>query len=210
MDELKELLQTMYSFFDNVGEQSNISERLEESGLKASAFFTVDILHFLAYLAASDGVISWNETKYICDLLDLNMTPETLNELIIENDLYSEEFEEAIPTTLDMMVKVDNAIYNASSHAEFEAGQAVLTTYMILGKGLVESNGVTVETMDSGMRANLESYLGMMQNYIEENTDKHHTDIICDYDKKRKTDGIPAPKKNTNGNGSVKAPKKKL
>lgn len=215
MEDIREVLETMYNILDDIGEKSNLNEKLADAGVKASAILKVDIVHFLAYLAASDGVISWNEARYIGNLIGASMTPDKLNELIVENDLYSEEFEETVPMTLQMMVKVDNAVYESSAHVDIEAGEAVLTTYLLVGRGLVESNGVTVDTMDPDMKSDFENYLGMMKHYIDENTEKHHTDIICDYGKKKKTDGVKAPRKNDEpvefvaNKGSVKAPRKR-
>jgi len=217
MEEIKELLETMYSVFDDLGEKTNLNEKLEDAGVKASAILKVDIVHFLAYLAAADGVISWGEARYIGELLGVNMTPDKLNEIIVDNNIYSEEFEEEPPMTLQMMVKVDNALYENSAHIEIEAGQAVLQTYLAVGKGLVESNGTSVDRMDPDLKSDFETYLGMMQHYIDENTEKHHTDIICDYGKKKKSDGVKAPKKNAKDDAvdfpvnrrAVKAPRKR-
>ena len=217
MEEIKELLETMYSVLDDLGEKTNLNEKLEDAGVKASAILKVDIVHFLAYLAAADGAISWGESRYIGNLVGTNMTPEKLNDIIVGNNLYSEEFEEEPPMTLQMMVTVDNALYESSAHTDLEAGQAVLMTFLAAGKGLVESNGTSIHNMDPDLKNDFENYLGMMQEYIDENTKKHHTDIICDYGKRKKADGVRAPKKNSESNmasfsmnrGSVKAPKKR-
>ena len=85
--------------------------------------------------------------------------------------------------------------------------------YLILAKGLIDSNDHATEDMDENEEKDLKLYLGMLQNYIDENTERHRTDIITGYEKKqnsRKSGGVTATKKNQKSSGSVKAPRKKM
>lgn len=130
-------------------------------------------------------------------------------------DIYSTEFEQRTPMMMQIFVAFDNAIYNSPAAAEFEEelGDGLMKLYLILAKGLIESNDRTTDDMDENEEKDLKLYLSMLQNYIDENTERHHTDIITGYEKKqnsRESGGVIAPKKNQKSSGSVKAPRKKM
>ena len=138
-----------------------------------------------------------------------------LNNLIIEKDIYSTEFEQRTPMMMQIFVAFDNAIYNSPAAAEFEEelGDGLMKLYLILAKGLIESNDRTTDDMDENEEKDLKLYLSMLQNYIDENTERHHTDIITGYEKKqnsKESGGVTAPKKDQKSSGSVKAPRKKM
>lgn len=212
----KESLEKMYQLCELVANTGGVKEKLDlgdEIGF--DAILKLDMLCFLAYLAASDGVISWKESRYIGELFDLHMTPDKLNNLIIEKDIYSTEFEQRTPMMMQIFVAFDNAIYNSPAAAEFEEelGDGLMKLYLILAKGLIESNDRTTDDMDENEEKDLKLYLSMLQNYIDENTERHHTDIITGYEKKqnsKESGGVTAPKKDQKSSGSVKAPRKKM
>ena len=212
----KETLRKMYHLCELVANTGGIKEKLNlGEEIEFDAILKMDLICFLAYLAASDGVISWKESRYIGELFGLHMTPDKLNNLILEKNIYSIEFEQRAPMMLQIFVAFDNAIYNSPVAGDFqeELGDGLLKLYLLLAKGLVESNDRTTDTMDENEEKDLKLYMGMLQKYIDENTEKHHIDIIIDYEKKQnsKEDGsISAPKKNQKVGGAVKAPKKKM
>lgn len=214
--EEKDALLKMYQVCDLVANTSGVKEKLGlDDEIKLEDALKMDLIRYLAYMAASDGVISWNESRYIGNLFDIYMTPDKLNNFIIENDIYSTEFEQKTPMMLQLFVAFDNAVYNSPIAADFseELSDGLLKLYILLGKGLIESNDRSVDNMDNGEEENLKIYLNMIQNYIDENTEKHHTDIITGYEKKQDsnhTGGVIAPKKDSKANGSVKAPRKKM
>lgn len=205
----KELLDAACELCDRLGEMANLNENIGlDKEIKMSSILKMDLFSFLAYLAASDNVISWKESRYIGDLLGLSMSPETLNNLIIERNIYSTEFEEKPPLTLQLFVAMDNAIYDSNaSSIDDELGRYLLKLYMAVGIGLVESNGESVEDEHFAEKEDFEIYMNMLRRYAEENTKRHHTDIIFNHSKT----GKQKEKKDTEiNNGAVKAPKKKL
>ncbi len=217
---VKSSLEKVYELCNLVEATGGIKEKLDIEG---EEFFVkalkTHLLYFLAYLSASDGVLSWKECRYISDLLDINITPNRLNEIIIEKDLYSTRFENDVPLLLQIFVAFDNAIYEIPQ-ADFideELGSVLFNIFGILAAGLIEANGRTMDDMDENEEADLQTYLGMMQKYIDDNTERHHTDLITGYTKNTDYElndeddvsGVKAPKKNQKNNGAVKAPSKK-
>lgn len=212
----KEVLEKMYKVCDIVANTGGAKEKLDfGDDIEFATILKIDLISFLAYLAASDGVISWKESRYIGELFDLHLTPKKLNDFIVEKDIYSTEFEQRPPIMMQIFVAFDNAIYNSPVARMFdeELGDGLLNLYVILARGLIESNDRTTDAMDENEEKDVQIYLGMLQNYIDENTEKHHTDIILEYSKSTKKciDGsVRAPQKNQGNTGSVKAPRKKL
>ena len=214
---LKTAVQQMYQICDQMEEKTNFRENM---GLHEDATVTnilkMNLICFMAYLAASDGVVSWKECRFIGEIMDVRMTPAKLNEIIQDNNIYSTEFEEDPPMILRIFVAMDNTLYENGIDNSTELGDALFELYRFVTVGLIEANGRSSETMEEGEREDAQTYLGMMRNYIDDNTEKHHTDIILDYGKnhkrKKKDDdsGVKAPEKNQKAAGSVKAPKKKM
>lgn len=211
----KETLEKMYQVCNMMADSTGIREKLDlDDEIQFSDILKMDMLCYMAYLAAADGVISWKESRYIGELFDVNMTPEKLNKFIMDKNIYSTEFENNPPLMLQIMVAFDNAIYNSPVASDFEEelGDGLMKLYILMTKGLVEANDRTTDEMDPNEENDAQTYLGMIQNYIDENTEKHHTDIIIDYSKKTATNGrtgVKAPEKNMCGAKPVKAPRKR-
>lgn len=211
----KETLEKMYEVCNMVADNTGIREKLDlDDSIQFSDILKMDMLCYLAYLAAADGVISWKESRYIGELFDVNMTPDKLNSFILEKNIYSTEFENNPPLMLQIMVAFDNAIYNSPVASDFEEelGDGLMKLYVLMTKGLVEANDRTTDQMDPSEENDVQTYLGMIQNYIEENTERHHTDIIIDYSKKadsKSAGGVKAPEKNMGEVKPVRAPRKR-
>lgn len=213
---LKSAMEQMYQLCDQMEEKTNFRENMGlHNEATISNVLKMNVICYLAYLAASDGVVSWKESRFIGEIMDVHMTPAKLNEIIQDNNIYSTEFEEQVPMILQIFVAMDNALYENGIDNSTELGDAIFELYRFLTVGLVESNGRTAETMDESEREDAQTYMGMMRAYIDDHTEKHHTDIILDYGKnhrhkkKGEDGGVQAPKKSQKAVGSVKAPKKK-
>lgn len=199
----KEVLNNMSKLCDAIADKVELD--LGDGSM--SHALTINAFNFLAYLAASDGMLSWNECRYISDLFDMNITPNKLDEFIREKDIYSVDFEQDIPLCLKFLVSVDNATYEADIDMECELGETFLETFVILGMGLVKSNGRDSDTMETAEKEDFETYLGMMKRYIDENTEKHHVDLIVNYIKSGSKQDVDD--EDVYFTGAVKAPRKK-
>ncbi len=212
--EQREALDNTYDLLDFLEEQFHLRELLgltDESSLRN--ILKIELALFLGYLAASDGVISWQECHYINELLDSTFSPTSLNEMIIEKDVYSTRFEKEAPPTLRVAVTIDNVIYGNErlSVIKKELGPVIVELYRIIATGLIKANGRDLDDMDEEEERNLNVYLGMMRAYIDDNSDRRHIDVLTGYKKRRDDDDDASTIHNgrTRNNGSVRAPKKK-
>ncbi len=213
---LKSLMKGMYDICDQINEKTNFSERFDlEEQVTVSKILMINTLHYLAYLSASDGVISWKECRFIGDILDLHITSSSLNNVIHNSNIYSTEFEETVPVCLQIFVSMDNAMYQSGLGDDSSVSEALFELYRVLVVGIEEANGRTAETMDPTVEKDARAYLTMMRKYMDDNLEKDHTDILFDMDKHGekgwKTVDLgtfTVSGKEVKKSGSVKAPKK--
>lgn len=96
----------------------------EKNGLEKDTGRCIDydLLNFLLYLSASDGNVSWDEVEFISEFVDLNITPQAAINYIKENDICTEEFEQKIPVSLNILLQIDNALNEQTDddkHSQF-------------------------------------------------------------------------------------------
>lgn len=211
--QIKETLKVAKGIFDCVEQVTDFQKSLNlDANIHMYDILKLELLRFLAYVAVSDGVISWKECRFMAELLDANATPKSIDELIRENDIYSTEFEEKVPLSFHTAVVTDNLLYENGEGEDLELGHLLYVLYGQAAVGLVEANGRTVDTMEPAEKENIHIYLGMLKSYIEDNTKKHHTDLIANYTKKQKLDfdiRFEVPEKKLERKRSVKAPGKR-
>ena len=94
---------------------------------------------FMMYLSASDGTIKWDEAHLISDMCNLDLTPNNIGDFIRKNNIYSTEFEQKLPVTFELMVKVDNALYDAG-RSDLSVSDSLLDTYKALGQAIIQSD----------------------------------------------------------------------
>lgn len=212
MEELKGTYEHMKELCRFVFQAGHVQEKLNLDDDKSlEKLFEVEMISFLAYIAASDGVISWKESRFISELLGQSVTPNKLNQFIIDKDIYSEEFEQTVPACMQIFVAFDNAVYESNGSMDTESSEMLYTIYLLLSKAMIEYDGKVMDSLNESDLEDLVNYLTMLRAYMEENLVSHHTDVITGYTKTPKSvdieEGIKAPKKNAAR--EVKAPKKR-
>ena len=214
---IRQTVELMQNVCDQIAEKGNAYRQLDlKEGTTFGEILKIELLSYLAYLSASDGVISWNDCRFINEVLDIFVKPDQLNKLIEEKNIYSTEFEQKTPIMLQLLVYVDNEIYQKQMMENVtddgELGEMLFQLYSALTVGLVDSNGRGKGTLDPNEERDAKIYLGMMKKYIEMNTARHHVDVVTNYTKtsaKRESkSGVKAPEKDMRDHKSVKAPKK--
>lgn len=157
VERLKELVDNMCIASAKVGEMGG----LEPEKVKTVA--RMELGMFMMYLSASDGEISWDEAKLISQICDLNLTPTTMGDFIRENNIYSTEFEQKVPITLQLMVTADNKLLEAGN--ETSGSDALISTYETVGKCLINVDG----TVDDNEAVDYRIYTQMLAEYRDKN-----------------------------------------
>lgn len=160
----------------------------------------VELAEFLMYLSASDGKIEWNEANNIAEYLEMPATPEVVNGVIREQNIYSTEFEQKIPLTFQVVVKCDNLLWDNGKRSECSADLA-LKLYKAVGEELLATDG----NVDANERQDFNIYINMLENYINQNDKfKQNGAIYTGLTKNQGGLGVDAPIKS-----GVSAPRKR-
>lgn len=86
-----------------------LSDTLDEGPLGLAAnykyhfeklIFKWNCLVILMYLSAADGKIAWQESAFIRDYMEYNLTTDEIHQFIVEEQIYSTEFEEKVPLSM--------------------------------------------------------------------------------------------------------------
>lgn len=201
--DLLETLELEETLVNYIGERVNIKKIIGEE-YSLGDLLKVELVKFLMYLSAGDGKISRSEASFINECFYASYTPHRINEVIAENNLYSTEFEEEIPTILRIAVAIDNTIYAAVNEkaVNVELSGSIIKIYYLMG-----SEMINLEGNDENQKRDFMTYIGNMQRFVDENKDSME-DVPVIFNKYTggsfKLDGLDLSE-----DGAVKAPEKK-
>lgn len=194
---LKELVDKAFGFCDYMGEQLNLDKKITDD-LKNS--IRSELISYIGYLSASDGVISQKETKFLADYFSVDATPDEFNELIKKKNIYSVAFEQRMPASFEVFVNLDNAMIADGIEQEFLSCKMLYTVYELLGKELILCDGDASEQE----KIDYEIYMTMLKTNLQQQLNLSKSgDVVTGYTKQG-AEVIAPPK-----NGDVEAPKKK-
>lgn len=162
--DLKNLVTQMYVLADKMDEGP--LGLAQNTNLILRDCIRTELLCYLMYLSAADGTIAWQEARFIRDYLDYNLTIEDINQLIVKNQIYSTQFEEKVPASIQIFVKADNAIYESGYELgifnNVSVSGLLFSVFQELGKEFVVCDG---NVSDDEIH-DLTKYLNMLKNYI--------------------------------------------
>ena len=123
-------------------------------------------IQFLMYLSASDGNIDWSETSFFGDYFDLDgLTPEFINQHIRENNIYSTDFESKVPVSLQIIVAIDNFLYeNDIGDNDNHLPNLLVSIFEDLGREFLECDG----SISGNEESDLDIYLSMLKDFVSE------------------------------------------
>lgn len=114
---------------------------------------------FLMYMTASDGVIHDNEVEFFNRLLGYDSTPESIKECIIENNIYSIEYESKLPQIGELVVAMDLLMIAHDEVSDSTLLESLTELYWFVGTAIAKCDG----EFSSSEKRELEIYLGMLQ-----------------------------------------------
>ena len=161
--ELKGFINELYELADSLDEGPFGLAQNTDSDTTLKKCIQVELCSYLMYLSAADGKIAWQEASFIRDYLDYDLTVDDIHQIIIENEIYSTEFEEKVPLSMKVLVNVDNALYKANGYNDQLGSELLLTLFEGLGKEFLVCNA---DVSENEIR-DLSIYLTMLRNYID-------------------------------------------
>lgn len=161
--ELKGFINELYELADSLDEGPFGLAQNTDSDTTLKKCIQVELCSYLMYLSAADGKIAWQEASFIRDYLDYDLTVDDIHQIIIDNEIYSTEFEEKVPLSMKVLVNVDNALYKANGYNDQLGSELLLTLFEGLGKEFLACDA---DVSENEIR-DLSIYLTMLRNYID-------------------------------------------
>ena len=175
------------------------SANVDLDGTDGRTLIKFDLAQFMMYLSASDGRIQWSEANEIRAYLGLDSTPEKINNWIRNKNIYSSEFEQTVPITMQTIVQADNILYDNGKRNFNQCGaEALIAVYKAAGEELIKSDS----DVDDNEMKDYHIYISMLEKYMYENDKFKMNGVVTGITK----DGlsVSAPMKS-----GVTAPKKR-
>ena len=94
--------------------------------------------------------------------MEYNLTTDEIHQFIVEEQIYSTEFEEKVPLSMQVFVRADNAIYDVKGHNDSLGSELLFNIFESLGKEFLACYD---DVSDDEIR-DLTIYLNMLKNYI--------------------------------------------
>lgn len=160
--ELKNMINQMYHLCDVLDDGPLGMTQIDpEQTMKGC--LRAELTMFLMYLSASDGNIAWEESEFIRDYLDWNLSANEIERFIKENQIYSTEFENKVPLSMKLFVRADNVVYDNEGYNESLISETLYRAYEMLGKFFLACDGdITGREVED-----LTIYLNTLQEYIQ-------------------------------------------
>ncbi|MCQ2459187.1 MAG: hypothetical protein MJ081_02320 [Ruminococcus sp.] len=167
MEELNVVRELIDGLSNLVATGAKNNDLINSVDIDPEKIFKIELMFFLMYLSASDGVIDKEEVQVINYLFDLNMQSYHINDMINEHNIYSREFENRIPISIMISVNMDNFMWNVGKKESTVGSETIISTIQQIGMLIVKSNGnINIDKMNS-----LRNYIANLEKYREDNFD---------------------------------------
>lgn len=95
--QIRGIIDEYVDLFNTINNKTNVLDALGIESFTFDKIIRIEILNYWLFLTASDGVISDDEVDFINAVLDYDFSASDCKEVIIECNIYSEEYENRIP-----------------------------------------------------------------------------------------------------------------
>lgn len=157
MTKIITLLDSIYKTYESLDDGLNWSE--EHPNLKLDNVCRIDLTFFLTCLSGDNNLFTLNQSNYIKDVLDWELTPQQLREFWQDNSEQSKN----IPITLQISVKADNMLKEKGLF-EISTAEIFIDTCEILGKDFL----MRTSTFSDTEQSTLFKYLSKLKKYVSE------------------------------------------
>ena len=160
---IKLLLEKLYDLCDTF-DTSPVNPPERRANKATRKILELDLMTFVCYLSASDGHVSSSEARYVGDIVGCCVTPDQLAKLINETNIYSTEFEQRPPLSLQIFVREDRRLIAAGKGDDMPASEILCGIFRMIGSEVIKSDNDVAQNE----RADFDIYLKMMRRYIDQ------------------------------------------
>lgn len=156
---VKSMIQALYGVTEQIADVHAISRDTMKKGLQ------MDFIHFVLYLAVTDGKFTERTTKFINELFEINLTPNSWKYYI--DDLDFDISKVKIPLLFKYFVDTDNVNYNSDINIE-SVPERFIFCFKSLGELFIGVDGDVREDEIEKLWA----FINQMQVFYETHTDR--------------------------------------
>lgn len=166
INSLKRIIDSLESLMETI---DRITGAMSEYGLDESLSLSAgdmikrELESLLLHLMASDGVIGDEEVAFINRLFEHDFSAQQWKELIVEADIYTDEFAQTAPLSLYIAAYADEYI-KAHGGDDIEVVDKLIEGFSLFGKNFL---GVDGDVSDSEVD-DLVAYIFMLRNSVED------------------------------------------
>lgn len=162
--QLKSNLELIFQFCDALDHTKYVKQLgLPHSIRKAVAW---DLINFLFYLAASSGTVRQSDADFVNDYFmkeGFLLSPETMQNYIQKNNLYSTKFESEVPASLNFIVSIDNILYKSGHNiGNSSFPKFIVDIYTSLGLDFLECK----DHLSGSETGDFKIYISMLRDYV--------------------------------------------
>ena len=166
---------------DVIREFLALAESIEEYGRTEKLSFRdivrFEMMKYVLYLSAADGVVKQSEVDLINNYLDWNLTLSEWKDFINRHNVYSEDFANTIPRSLKAFVEADNNYYRQDVEIDSRGlGGLFIATYEGLGRELINID----EDIDDQEEEDFDTYISNLKDYVDEYAFRNNPDLLED------------------------------
>ena len=159
--EIKNLLNQLYNACDAIDNTDIGLKNIGNGKTTLRDILKLDIASFTMYLSASSGRVEWQEANYIGEILDMNLNAEAVSQVIKDQNFYSTEFENKIPLSLQIFVKIDQTLSNMLNGQK--VSETLVGIFKMIGMDLIScDNNVT-----QNERNDINIYISNLEKYVQ-------------------------------------------
>lgn len=180
---VKNAYRQMCELFVMLSEKFEFSKHIGEGDIDFEDMFKADVFDYLAYLAASDGVLSLADVTFINEVLGLKFNPGILDRKIKDRNIYSKEFENSVPMSFKLMIAIDNVIDNMDDKPDNMVCDGYKFMLVLLTKHLIAKNGRSMDDAMPTEKENIVIYFSTLQDYMDTHLERYNMDLVVNYKK---------------------------
>ena len=189
-EEYKSLLESCTELIRSL--ENNMDFSSDGQKISFEEVFFEDLLKYFLYLACCDGFISNEEAEFVECYTGYYLTPNQIADRVNRENIFSDEFENSIPTSFSAFIDIQNYLNSVSEGFSTTVPDLYITLFKRLGKDITEVDGETQPEEAYGIT----NYVNNLQTYMNERLEGFSLGPSDEYKKKIGiSGGVKAPSK---------------
>lgn len=182
--QIKQSLEKLYNLLDTVEENGGKPSSLK---VRLRMVFKTELHTYFMYLSAVDGRITGEERSFMNYLFDMNLSNQEYVKFINDNDIYSTDFENKVPVTLQILTAFDQKtqiLAELTGNSIEPITPLFLKFYVEAGKVFIACDGIDANEINE-LTNYIKGVVDKLSERLDGNTNKIENDEVAFVGKKK-------------------------